>query len=79
MIVRRSWSLRDVVRERLEGEDEAVAQDVERHVHDVLGQRVVAAPDEGQRPGREDEIDRGARAGPEGDVALEVAESVGLR
>ena len=51
MVVSRS-SPRDVVGERLEREHQPVAQDVEGHVEDVLRQGVVAAADEGQRPGR---------------------------
>ena len=45
---------------------------------DVLGQGVVAAADEGQRPGREDQVDRGSRARPERDVALELGQAVRL-
>ncbi len=40
-----SSSLVDVVGQCLEGEHEAVAHDVERHVADVLRQDVVAAAD----------------------------------
>ena len=68
----------DVVGERLERQHEPVAQDVERHVEHVLGQRVVAAADEGQRPGREDQVDRRARARAERDVALELGQAVRL-
>ena len=66
----------DVVGERLEGQDEPVAHDVVGHVEDVLRQDVVAAADEGERPGGEDQVDRGARAGPVGDVALELRQPV---
>ena len=45
---------------------------------DVLGQGVVAPADEGQRPGREDEVDRRARTRPERDVALELGQAVRL-
>ncbi len=56
-----------------------MAQDVERHVQHVLGEHVVATADEGQGARGEDEVDRGPRAGAEGDVALQLAEPVGLR
>ena len=60
---------RDVLGQRLERQHEPVAQHVERQVEDVLGQRVVAAAHERERARREDEVDRRARAGAEGDVA----------
>ena len=49
--------------------DDAVAQDVRRQLVDVGGDDVPAAAQEGERPGRVDEVDRAARAGAERDVA----------
>ena len=46
----------DVVGQRLEREDHAVAHDVPRDVEHVLRQRVVAAAQEGQRPAGEDRL-----------------------
>ena len=68
----------DVVREGLERQDEPVAHDVAGHVHDVLGQGVGAAADEGQGPGGEDQVDRRPRAGAERDVALELGHAEAL-
>ena len=65
---------RDAVGERLVREHEPVAQDVEGDLVEVLRQRVLAAAHERERPAGEDQVDRGARAGAEGDEAREVAE-----
>ena len=69
----------DVVGQRLERQHQAVAHDVERHVEHVLRQDVVAAAHEGQGPRGQDQVDRGARAGAEGEVALEVGQPEALR
>ena len=56
-----------------------MAHDVGCHVEHVLRQDVLAAADVGQRPRREDQVDRGARAGAVGDVALELGHPEGAR
>src|SRR5215207_4687259 len=48
----------DVLGQRLVRQDEPVAHDVGRHVEHVLGEDVPAAPEEGERPPCEDEVDR---------------------
>ncbi len=65
-----------VVGQRLERQHQPMAKDVEDHVEHVLGQHVVAAADEGQGPRGQDQVDRGTRTRPEGDVALELGQPV---
>ena len=48
----------DVVGECFIGENEAMAQNVECEVSNVMGQAVVAAPNKGEGLGREDQVDR---------------------
>ena len=67
----------DVVGERLEREDHAVAHDVTRDVEHVLRQGVLAAAQEGQRTAGEDEVDRRPRAGAVGDVSSELGHPEG--
>ena len=67
------------VGERLVGQHEAVAQHVGREVGDVLGQHVVAAAQERERPRALDQVDRRARARAEREVAREVLDAVALR
>src|SRR6266550_5200058 len=52
----------DVVRECLEGEHDAMPDDIERKVHDVLTHHVAPSAQEGERSSREHEVDRGTRA-----------------
>ena len=63
----------EVVGQRLVRQHDAVAQHVERHLVDVVGQHVVPAAQERQRPAAQDERDRGPRARPVGHVPLQVA------
>ena len=64
----------DVVGQRLIRQHDAVPQHVEGELADVVRQHVVAAVQEGERPGAGDQRDRGARAGPVADVPLQVGE-----
>ena len=63
---------RHAVGERVVGEHQPVPKHVGGDVEDVLRQHVVAAADQGERPGGGDEAERGAGAGavghPGGDV-----------
>src|SRR6059036_3094991 len=77
----REHTLHHVVRghilgERLEGEDDAVAQNVEREVLNVLASDVASAAEVGERAAGEDEVDGRARAGAVADVLRHVADAV---
>ena len=67
---------RDVVGERVVAEHQPVPQDVRRDVLHVLRQRVVAAAQQGQRPGGADDAERGARAGAVLDQLRDVGHAV---
>ena len=72
---RAPWSplvARHVLRLGLEREHDPVAQDVGRERANVLGDHVGAAAEEGVRPGRLGQRDRGAGRAAEGDQGLEV-------
>ena len=63
-------------RQGLVGQYDAVAEDVGHEVGYVLGQHVVAAAQEGERPRGLDQVNGRTRAGAEGDVLGEIAEAV---
>src|SRR5438034_6529394 len=77
----RDHALHDVVGGHILGEgferqDDAVTQDVEREVLDVLPGYVAAAAKIGERATGEDEVDRCTRARAVGDVLRHIADAV---
>src|SRR6266536_1111339 len=69
----------DIVAERLVGEHQPMAQDVEDQVGEVAREGVLPAPDERQGARGQDQVDRGSGARPEGDVPGQLAEPHILR
>ena len=67
---------RDLLGERAVGEHEAVPERVADERVEIARDDVVAAADQGERPGGRDQADRPARAGAERDVVGDVAEAV---
>src|SRR5437867_5643040 len=66
----------DVLREGLEGEDDAMPYYVEREILDVLPRDVAATAEVGQRATSQDEVDRRARARAVADVLGHIADAV---
>src|SRR5947199_3888064 len=67
---------RDVVRQRLEREDDAMAEHVEREVLHVLSRDVATAAEERERARGEDEVDRRSWARAVADVLGHLGKSV---
>ncbi len=65
----------DIIRQRFVRKHQAVADHIQGQVAHILGQGVGAPAQVGQRPGGEDQVDRGARAGAKGDERRQVAQA----